>query len=139
MEVRGFDKPVSDRAKPTILLEPRTPTMATVVEETRNRELGSAIDVEAETMEFLAQTSMDVERSSVPQSGGGMARSEETTTQQKIPEFEDYVRDINDTANAAPVFTISSAGDSEIHADNIGKDQLLSDNTTLLLDLDSGS
>ena len=68
-----------------------------------------------------------------------MARFEETMTQQKIPNFKACIKDINDAENAAPMFTLSSVGDLEIHTNNIGKDLLINCNTTLLLDSKSDS
>lgn len=121
VEVLGFNKSVSDKAKPRIPSERRTPTMVTVAEEIHNRELGSVAEGEAETIEVLAQISMDAVSSGIPQSDGDMARPEETTTQRKVPNFVDCVRDINDDAKAASVFTLSSAADSGILVDNIGK------------------
>ena len=66
VEVLGFNKSVSGKAQHILSTKRRTNTTVTVVEKTRNRELGSAAKVEAENKEDLAQTSMDVESNGDP-------------------------------------------------------------------------
>ena len=56
-------------------------------------------------IEELVRTSMDVESVGGPPAGGGTANLEETTIQQKIPNFEACIRDIDDAINSVPMIT----------------------------------
>ena len=104
---------------------------------TQNSKKGSADKVEAENKEELVQTSMDVESSCGPQSGGGTVRLEETTTQQQNSDFEACIRDIDDAINSAPMITHSVDDDPDSHAVKIGKYLLTNSNTSQLLNSES--
>lgn len=90
-------------------------------------------------IEELVRTSMDVESVGGPPAGGGTANLEETTIQQKIPNFEACIRDIDDAINSVPMITHSIDGDLDTHADKIGKNLLTNGNPSLLLNSETES
>ena len=101
--------------------------------------MGSGDEIGVGNREELVRTSMDVESVGGPPAGGGTANLEETTIQQKIPNFEACIRDIDDAINSVPMITHSIDGDLNTHADKIGKNLLTNGNPSLLLNSETES